>query len=374
MLQEQGFRVPSEFFLNRRYNGMCAEEIYDKLCKDAKKFPNGSGKGKKDSQGLEDVSFGDIHGKRFDEHYFPNKDPNGKPMSENEVKKLKNEWRKRIVEAETIAKQMGKMPAELERLFGKIIDTKINWKSLLYRYITQEIPYDSTYCIEKNSRIKTSNGHIKIKNIQSNQIILGYKENKIAENKVIKVFEKNIKEKYIIFTKTGKKLICSGEHKILTENGYKKTDELKIGDKILSIKNDNIGTYKRTEKHKEENRKRGLEKIKIIKRCEKCGRLKNDNHLCPTKEEMMKIIKNNLLSTENREKARQTQIKLLHEKKIIPYWKGKRRDEKTKNKISERKKLLYKMGLHKIGAKKGICSNTGRTPKLERRYNFTDKK
>jgi predicted metal-dependent peptidase len=144
MLQEQGFRVPSEFLLNRRYNGMCAEEIYDKLCKDAKKFPMNN-RDKKDGQGLEDVSFGDVSGKRFDEHYFPNKDPNGKPMSENEVKKLKNEWRKRIVEAETIAKQMGKMPEELERLFGKIIDTKINWKALLYRYITQEIPYDCTY-------------------------------------------------------------------------------------------------------------------------------------------------------------------------------------------------------------------------------------
>jgi predicted metal-dependent peptidase len=99
-----------------------------------------------------------MSGSRFDVHNYPkmqngngdkkdkaHEDPNGKPMTSNELNRLKDEWKRRIVEAETIARQMGKMPSELERLFGKIIDSKINWKALLYRYITQEIPCDSTY-------------------------------------------------------------------------------------------------------------------------------------------------------------------------------------------------------------------------------------
>jgi predicted metal-dependent peptidase len=150
LLEEQGFHVPNEFLKEYKYKRMSAEEIYDILIQKAKKIqiPSGAMDGK---------GFG-MSGSRFDVHNYPkmqngngdkkdkaHEDPNGKPMTSNELNRLKDEWKRRIVEAETIARQMGKMPSELERLFGKIIDSKINWKALLYRYITQEIPCDSTY-------------------------------------------------------------------------------------------------------------------------------------------------------------------------------------------------------------------------------------
>jgi predicted metal-dependent peptidase len=155
ILQEQDFRLPSGVLLSDEFQGMCAEEIYDKLYRTAKKVEvNVDGQG--------NVTIGNMSGKQFDKHFYPKKGENGNggsgkgkdykgkgeddsPLSEREIKKLEDEWKKRVVESETMAKQMGKMPAGLERMIGILLEPKINWKALLYRYITNEIPCDMSY-------------------------------------------------------------------------------------------------------------------------------------------------------------------------------------------------------------------------------------
>jgi predicted metal-dependent peptidase len=156
ILQEQEFRLPRGVLLSDEFQGMCAEEIYDKLYRTAKKI-----KVHIDGQG--NVTIGNMSGKQFDTHYYPkkgeggnggsgkkDKDYKGKgeednPLSEREIKKLEDEWKKRIVEAQTVAKSMGSMLAGLERMIGTLLEPKINWKALLYRYVTNEIISDVSY-------------------------------------------------------------------------------------------------------------------------------------------------------------------------------------------------------------------------------------
>lgn len=103
------------------------------------------------------------------------------------------------------------------------------------------------------------------------------------------------------------------------------------------------------------------EKIKKCKRCKLCGRLiGKKKHKCPTEKERQKIAKC-LHTKKAREKKRKTLKRLYKEGKLIPVWLGKKRDKKTKKKISETKKWLYSLGLHKYSAKKGTQLNTGRT-------------
>jgi predicted metal-dependent peptidase len=156
ILQEQEFRLPRGVLLSDEFQGMSAEQIYDELYKKAKKI-----KIHIDGQG--NVTIGNMSGKQFDKHFYPNKGENGNggsgkkdkdykgkgeedsPLSEGEIKRLQDEWKKRVVEAEVLAKQMGKMPAGLERMIGTLLEPKINWKALLYRYVTNEIISDMSY-------------------------------------------------------------------------------------------------------------------------------------------------------------------------------------------------------------------------------------
>lgn len=156
ILQEQEFRLPSGVLMDDDFKDLCAEEIYDKLYRTAKKI-----KVHIDGQG--NVTIGNMSGKQFDKHFYPKKGENGdggsggkdkdykgkgeedSPLSEREIKKLEDEWKKRIVEATTLARTMGKMPAGLERMIGTLLEPKINWKALLYRYVTNEIISDMSY-------------------------------------------------------------------------------------------------------------------------------------------------------------------------------------------------------------------------------------
>jgi len=74
-----------------------------------------------------------------------------------EIKKdLEKEIRKRLVEAHNFSKLRGTEPLGMERFFDKLLDFKLNWKALLHKYITQEIPYD--YSWKKPSRKSVSTG------------------------------------------------------------------------------------------------------------------------------------------------------------------------------------------------------------------------
>lgn len=79
--------------------------------------------------------------KRFDKHL------EGK---ENELTKeqrqaLKDKWKRAVSEASAYARQKGNTPRGLDLVIDTLLNEKINWKHLLYRYLTRTIPHDYTY-------------------------------------------------------------------------------------------------------------------------------------------------------------------------------------------------------------------------------------
>jgi predicted metal-dependent peptidase len=99
-----------------------AELIYDEL-----KFRKGPGKGKGKGKG------------GFDNHI------EGKEPTPKQKRKMEEEWLNRLEDAYVGARMKGNVPAGIERLMGKIHESKINWKTIFRRYVLSYIPYDYTY-------------------------------------------------------------------------------------------------------------------------------------------------------------------------------------------------------------------------------------
>ena len=174
--------------------------------------------------------------KSFDKH---NEDSDGKTKTKEEQNDLENEWRNRLEEAYISAKQRGNVPNGLERYIDELKKSQVNWKALLRRYLQATIPNDWTWCVDENTKVRTLNGDkTKIKDLRKGRKIIGYENGKLVLTKIIDKFSSKVKEEFIITTKSGKKIKCSGEHNILTTFGYKKAKDLNIKDTILSIENE----------------------------------------------------------------------------------------------------------------------------------------
>lgn len=101
-----------------------AEMIYDELMKNLpKKY-------------ITKLKIG--RGKGHDKHEF------GK-MGIGEKEENEELWKKRIEEAGQLAKMVGKLPSGIERYLDELKKGKLNWKSILERYIQKSIPSDYTY-------------------------------------------------------------------------------------------------------------------------------------------------------------------------------------------------------------------------------------
>lgn len=87
--------------------------------------------------------------KGFDAHEKGNADT-------KEAREAEKKWGDVLVEAANQAKLRGKLPAGMDRIIDKILNKKLNWRNLLYKYITEAILYD--YSWNKLSRKAVSTG------------------------------------------------------------------------------------------------------------------------------------------------------------------------------------------------------------------------
>ena len=78
--------------------------------------------------------------KRFDIHEQSEGDDKSKQAQETNEK-----WKKALGEASVYARQKGNLPNGMERIIDDILNEKVNWKHLLYKYMTRTLPYDYTY-------------------------------------------------------------------------------------------------------------------------------------------------------------------------------------------------------------------------------------
>jgi hypothetical protein len=141
------------------------------------------------------------------------------------------------------------------------ISTFLKFKPVLYKFDPKvnDKAFPSPRCIKSDSKILMADGSWKnISNIKIGEKVIGFENGSFVISIVLNKFENNsIKTKYEI--DNGKnQIVCSGEHKFLTDVGYVKTMNLKRNIPIymheLSILDERRGRISKTKFFKKNNK------------------------------------------------------------------------------------------------------------------------
>jgi len=94
---------------------------------------------------------------KFDIHIFSDKGKDGKGKGKSFANGVGDgdKWKQILTEAAYFAKSKGNLSGNMERMIEKILNKKLNWKQLLYRYITNEAQHDFTYARPSRKFIST---------------------------------------------------------------------------------------------------------------------------------------------------------------------------------------------------------------------------
>ena len=126
MLVESGFEPIEGWLHNTAYDGMSADHIYS-LIPDQPDDPNGPGNnpgGAGDPGGpLDDIMDGDP----------------------GEVETNAMDWKIAATQAANAAKQMGKLPAAMERFIDELTTVKVDWRAILRRFVTERSKDDYSW-------------------------------------------------------------------------------------------------------------------------------------------------------------------------------------------------------------------------------------
>ncbi|MBC7219390.1 MAG: hypothetical protein H5T49_04580 [Hadesarchaea archaeon] len=172
----KSFSLPEWVLYDKRYEGKCAEEIYELLSEykcpkcGCKRIRGAKYKSTKRDDGDFDVEVGfrcDGCGHGWEEyHTVQPEDFGGYPVPFEEVEgdfpttlddhsvwdrtkeangvdpktkaeRLEQEWKRRTVRAAQIAKNQGRLPAGLERFIEDLLYPKLGWRQLLWQYTTK---------------------------------------------------------------------------------------------------------------------------------------------------------------------------------------------------------------------------------------------
>lgn len=144
ILVKAGFDLPEAGCINPMYSGMTAEHIYNLL-------PDGPGGGGSGEGG------GGGGGEEGESGSQPNPDPGGdggvqdSPNSQNQggSQSQQNheeaEWKVALAQAAHVAKQAGKLPADIERMIDDLLEPQLPWRELLRRFMTEKAQDDFTW-------------------------------------------------------------------------------------------------------------------------------------------------------------------------------------------------------------------------------------
>lgn len=135
------------------YKDMSEEQIYDKLLEQAKSKRKGKGQGQGQG-GSGDPSPGDAStlGEELDDGgmggdliELPEE------TSANEISKIKGEIDQKLATAANMARLIGKLPAELEKLIEELLNPAVPWQDLLRDYMTRLVFEDESW-MRRNRR------------------------------------------------------------------------------------------------------------------------------------------------------------------------------------------------------------------------------
>jgi len=150
-LKKNGFTIPQGCLISADYDNMFAEEIYEKIAKDAKIVTVWNKVAKYNPQGdmvKDKDGDGEGQGKDGKKKEQEGEDLGGTEKSDKEAEGEVPEeidWKEKMVEAAQRAKMMGKSPVGMERFFEKSLFPENNWRAILYKFINKSITQNSNF-------------------------------------------------------------------------------------------------------------------------------------------------------------------------------------------------------------------------------------
>lgn len=165
ILDEDGFQMPNgglTEFMGITGKKRSAEAVYEdiyKLFRQKKQITQTNAKKADDDRWDEHMIDEPGIGKGDKEKKKKEKKGNGKEDKEGQQEEIEAQsemesaieeqkdvdWERVIREAYVYSKQQGNCPAGIERLLDALVQSKLDWKSLLYKFITREIPIDYSW-------------------------------------------------------------------------------------------------------------------------------------------------------------------------------------------------------------------------------------
>lgn len=158
--------------LNHAYDGMCAEEIYNLMPESPKgggqQPQSGGAGGKSQAQpgpGQGKPQPGNGKGKPQPPQPGDDADSPGEftdgAHDEAGQAEAEADWKVALQQAAAAGKSRGRLPAEIERLIGELLDPKVHWRELLRRFLTAVAKDDYSFA-KPNRRYSGSTGRNRI--------------------------------------------------------------------------------------------------------------------------------------------------------------------------------------------------------------------
>ncbi|HEY6018861.1 MAG TPA: VWA-like domain-containing protein, partial [Candidatus Paceibacterota bacterium] len=132
MLVDAGFTLPKGALIDSAFYGKSMEEIYSMLPASDQQ------QGGNDANGEGDCGPGEFTA-------APNE----------QQKQLEADWKNATIQAAQIAKAQGKLPAALKGLIAELVETKIDWRAALRKFIQQRAKCDYSWTIPNRRFIQS---------------------------------------------------------------------------------------------------------------------------------------------------------------------------------------------------------------------------
>jgi len=194
-------------------NEKTAEQIYNELLKEIED----------DSEAIDGED-----DKRFDKHMESEDDEGNsdKALSQEQQADISNKWKKAVSEASAYARQKGDMPNGLDLFVDNLLNQKVNWKALLYKYLTRTIPHDYSY--SRPSKRSFSTGvYMPIMRKETIDIVVSLDTSGSIQREELTEFMTEINGIAKSFNNlTMKLIVCDSEIKDVYELGNNSDDEI----------------------------------------------------------------------------------------------------------------------------------------------------
>ena len=134
LLAEAGLTLPKDRLEDEKYSDLHAEAIYAKLPECPEGTPAWGDEGEGDDKGDSQDGDGPPSPGMWGEVIDPKK-PDGTKMTEADTREAEGQWKVKVQQAATAAKKAGKLPAGLARLVDDLMEPKLDWRTILSRFV-----------------------------------------------------------------------------------------------------------------------------------------------------------------------------------------------------------------------------------------------